>query len=170
MAEQLGEERFIISGASGGAAAALLAAIHFPERIIAVMADSCVEHFSPQGLHEEVKTRELKLPEQVAFWETAHGDDWEQVVHADSTLLRGLADRGGNVFAERLSEISCPVLLTASRRDSFLPDVAEQLASMGKKIPKSTVHVSDGGDHPFMWTMAEEFQKVAAKFLSAIKE
>lgn len=64
---------------------------------------------------------------QIAFWTMAHGDDWEQVVGADSDLLRRFDASGGDWFAGRLREIRCPVLFTASLHDNLLPDVGAQV-------------------------------------------
>jgi len=81
--EHLGEERAVLVGTSGGAIAALWAAILRPERVLAVVADSAVPHQPPSSLRAEVANRARHAPEQVAFWQQAHGDDWAQVVSAD---------------------------------------------------------------------------------------
>ena len=59
----------------------------------AVIADSCVERWSPEQLQAAVAERARRTPEQVAFWQHAHGNDWQQVVNADTRLLRQLAQR-----------------------------------------------------------------------------
>ncbi len=164
----LGGETCMVMGTSGGAIAALLMAIQFPKTVKAVIADSCVETFSPQALRTEVKSRSAQLPEQVMFWQTAHGEDWEEVVKADSNLLLRLADRGGDVFQGRLSDIQCPVLFTASLGDRSLPNLDEQICSMGQKVKNSRIYLTHCGDHPLMWSRPDDFRKIADAFLNLI--
>lgn len=169
LAEFLKEESCIVMGTSGGGVVALLMAIHFPKRVSAVVADSCVEIFRPENLHQELSEREKRSPESVAFWETAHGDDWENVIAADSRLLLQMAEKGGDCFDGTLGRIQCPVLLTASLQDSTLaPDAALQICRMGKKIEESRIFLSHSGDHPFMWTNPDEFREIAEIFLKRI--
>jgi pimeloyl-ACP methyl ester carboxylesterase len=68
----------IAMGTSGGAVTALLMAQHVPDRVRAVIADSCVIRQPPEVLRAEVAHRRQRQPEAVAFWQHAHGDDWEQ--------------------------------------------------------------------------------------------
>lgn len=164
----LGEERCLVVGASGGASIALLFAIKYPNLVSAVIADSTVEVYSPESLHKEVAERSRRTKEQVQFWTYAQGRDWEAVVEADSNLLLGLADRGGDIFKGRLSTIRCPVLITGSRKDSFIPDIAEQSVRMAEQIPDGRAFLSDEGDHPLMWTCPEAFRAAAAEFLAAL--
>ncbi len=166
LVDHLGEKRCIVMGTSGGAAAALLMAIHFPQYVSAVVADSCVEKFAPQSLREEVESRHQLLSEQKSFWEKAHGQDWKGVVDADSRLLLRLADKGGDCIGGRLGEIQCPVLLTASLQDSLLPDAAQQICRMGQQIPDSRIFLNNAGDHPLMWSRPNDFRQVSEWFMS----
>jgi len=147
LAKFLEEESYIVMGTSGGGVVALLMAIHFPDRVSAVVADSCVEIFSPEDLRREVTEREKRSPKSVAFWETAHGDDWEDVVGADSRLLLQMAEKWGDCFDGTLGRIKCPLLLTASLQDSTLAsDASLQICRMGKKIQGSRIFLSQSSD------------------------
>lgn len=163
--DHLGEERAIVLGTSGGGMVALHLAIQHPDRVRAVIADSCIEHWPPQAIRAAIATREARLPGQIEFWQSGHGDDWAQVVDADSEMLRRFADTGGDVFAGRLSEIQCPVLITASRRDDALPQIDTQIQSMAQQIRGAKYYLADDGAHPFMWSRSEEFRRVADAFL-----
>lgn len=165
---QLGEERSLVIGTSGGGIVALQLAIQHPDRVRAVIADSCIEHWPPQGIRAAVATRDARLPGQIAFWQSGHGDDWAQVVEADSDMLRRFADTGGEVFAGRLSEIQCPVLITASRRDDALPDIETQIPRMAQHIRGAKFYLADEGAHPFLWSRSEEFRRVANEFLRSV--
>jgi pimeloyl-ACP methyl ester carboxylesterase len=165
----LGEQRCIVMGTSGGANIALLFAIIHPELVSGVIADSCAEFYSPENLRKEVSNRALMTNEQVEFWKYANGDDWEAVVEADNKLLTDFADLGGNLFNGRLNEIKCPVLFTGSLKDSFIPDIGEQLISMAKQTQNSTIYLSNDGDHPFMWSCPDIFRNVSDQFIKRLE-
>ena len=94
LVEHLGNVGCIVMGTSGGAVIALLMASAYPERVRAVIADSCEERF-PKALLQKivVQDRAQHTPGQIAFWEGAHGANWEQVVDADTEMLRRFAER-----------------------------------------------------------------------------
>lgn len=169
--EHLGEERALVMGTSGGAIVALLMALHHPEQVRGVIADSTVERFTKASIKESVAGRAARTPEQIALWIVAHGDDWEQVVEADSNMLLRFAKKAGGDWARgRLGEIQCPVLLTASLEDPLLPKVGKQIMSMSKQIPNSRAFLTGGGDHPLMWSRSEDFRHVADYFLARLEE
>ncbi len=141
-----------------------------PDRVRAVVADSCVLRQPPEILRAEVASRRERHPEAVAFWQHAHGDDWEEVVEADSDLLLRLAERDGRWFERGLSEIRCPLLLTGSLQDSMLHDGPTQMVEMARQIPESQLVLINGGDHPLMWSRAERFRQVVDGFLTGLEK
>ena len=165
LVEHLGQESCLVMGSSGGGIAALLLALLMPERVQAVIADSCVERLPAERLEAVVAERAQRTAEQIAFGRHAHGDDWQQVVDADSDLMLRFSRSGGDWFQGRLNEISCPVLLTASLTDTALPNVGQQIGNMVERIPDSRAFLSNGGDHPLMWSRPEEFRRVSDCFL-----
>jgi pimeloyl-ACP methyl ester carboxylesterase len=166
--DQLGVEQCIAVGASGGAAIALLLAIQRPERVRAVVADSVVARIPADALRALLAERAQRTPGQVAFWRQAHGDDWAQVVDADTMMLASHAATGIDYFQDRLAQIGCPTLLTASLLDPLLPAVASQICAMARQIPQSRLFLVNGGDHPLMWSRASEFRAVADAFLALV--
>lgn len=168
--DHLAVERCIVMGTSGGAVAALLMAQHAPDRVQAVIADSCVKHQPPEVLWAAVDERRQRDPGAVAFWRQAHGDDWEQVVEADSALLLRLAQRDGQWFERSLSEIRCPVLLTGSLRDALLYNGAAQMVEMAAEIPQGQLYLVNAGDHPLMWSRPEDFRRAVDAFLMGLDE
>lgn len=165
----LGEGRAILVGTSGGAVIALLAAIAFPNAVDAVVGDSFVAAWTPEMLRDVVLAdRNRKTPDQRAFWEAAHGSDWERVVAADTDLVRRFGDRGGDWFGGRLAQVHCPVLITASKTDHLLPHVSEQVQMIMGQIPDCRTYMSSGGDHPLMWSRPDEFRGIADVFLRAM--
>ena len=166
--DHLSVSQGIVMGTSGGGVTALLAAQHAPDRVRAVIADSCVMYQPPDVLRAEVANRWRREAGAVAFWQAMHGEDWEQVVKADSDLLLRMAERGGHFFERSLSEVRCPVLLTGSLRDSLLFNGAAQMVEMAAQIPKSQLVLVNGGDHPLMWSCPLAFRRVVDAFLAAL--
>lgn len=168
LVSHLGKERSIVMGTSGGAQTALLFAIHYPELASAVIADSCVEFHSPENLRSEVAERGLRKAEQIAFWSHANGEDWAEVVAADTAMLLDFADRGGDLYHGQLHRIKCPVLFTGSLKDSFLADLGEQNIHMAKQVRNSRLFLCHDGDHPLMWTCPDVFRAVCDQFLTEL--
>lgn len=165
--EHRGGEGCVVLGTSGGGIAALWLAILFPERVRAVIADSCVARLPPDALAGVAQDRARRTPEQVAFWQLAHGDDWAQVVDADTALFAPYQADGLDWFAPGdLGRITCPVLLTASLTDSLLPDVATQMVAMARQIPNCRLLLVNGGDHPLLWSRPVEARAAIEAFLA----
>lgn len=163
--DQLQIPRCAVLGTSGGAAIALLAALAAPGRIAAIVADSVVAHFPAADVRAQVAARSERSPAQRAFWLLAHGDDWAQVVDADTAMLATYAASGVNYFGGQLAQIPCPVLLTASLADPVLPAVGDQLCAMARAIPQCWLFLTNAGDHPLMWSRPDEFRLVTDTFL-----
>ncbi len=166
--EHLGYRQGLVMGTSGGGVVALLMAILYPERVLGVIADSCVEHLPAPTFSHETQKRAQRTPGQVAFWQKAHGDDWTQVVEADSDYLLRFEKTGGDCFHGRLKEIRCPVLLSASLEDESLPQVEAQLHAMAEQIRAARLYLAQTGGHPLMWSRPEEFQREADQFLASL--
>jgi pimeloyl-ACP methyl ester carboxylesterase len=212
LAAHLGAQRYALLGCSGGGTMALLAAADHPDRITAVIADSCPQRLSPDDLRRLAAlrvgeppadtgpeghdarggsaggiadqqipgslaeyvwrkgprlVRRLVAQPQQAFWKQAHGDDWAQVVAADTALLLDLADRGGwDPLAGRLGDIRCPVLLTSSLGDEDLPFVLPHHQRMALEVADCRLWVTPHGEHPAMWTDKRGFRREAGRFLA----
>lgn len=164
----LGEETALVSGTSGGGVIALLAAILHPERVRAVIADSCIDVWDPDSLRVEMAKRDARTPGQVGFWQHGHGDDWARVVEADSDLIRRFADAGADWFGGRLARIACPVLLTGSLRDDAIPTLGARQQAMALAIPDCQVFLYNRGGHPLMWSEPEAFYGAFAMFLGGL--
>lgn len=166
LVKHLGEEHAALLGTSGGGIVALLTAILFPDRVQAVVADSCIEKYPAEMLQQLLTRRLERTSRQVAFWQLAHGDDWQQVVEADSARLLRAAERGDVDWArDRLKNIHCPVLFTGSLSDSMVPDIGQQMCNMAAQISKSRLFLVNDGDHPMMWSCQQDFFHVCDYFL-----
>jgi len=166
LAASLSPEKAIWMGTSGGGIAALLAAIQFPGRVRAVIADSTPEHLNAESSEVLLADRAKRTAGQIGFWSAAQGLNWEQVVDADTEFLRRLAFVRGDLYNGRLSEITCPVLLTAGLQDDLIPDISVQVVKMAAQISGSQVYLTGQGGHPLMWNSPELFRAVCNLFLA----
>ena len=166
--DHLKQRTCIVMGTSGGAIVALWTAILYRDRVRAVVADSCVARFPPEMLDNLNCERARPTPDQIAFWRGAHGDDWEQVIEADTDLIQRFVGRGGDWFGPRLGEIQCPVLLTASMQDSALPQVAQQNGRMAEQIADCRLYLHNEGGHPLMWSRPQDFRYIVDHFLEGL--
>jgi pimeloyl-ACP methyl ester carboxylesterase len=169
LVEHLGFSQVILMGASGGAVAALLTAINFPDRVQAVVADSFVEQAPPDQFRKLViADRAQPSPEQIEFWRAGHGDDWKQVVDADTAMLKRFADQGADWFQGQLNYLRCSVLLTGSLRDELIPRAAQQFCGVLEKITDCRLYLHHEGSHPLMWSAPEVFRVVSDYFLESV--
>lgn len=167
----LGRQEAILLGTSGGGITALLAAIHFPHNIKAVIADSCVQRFTPaMARHSVVDERGQETGDQVQFWNMMHGDDWRRVVEEDTDMIVRFARQKEDCFEGKLSSIACPTLLTFSRQDSHLPEVMDQAPAMASQIPDCSLYIDRNGEHPLMWTEPNGFWTQVDYFLQRLEQ
>ena len=83
-------------------------------------------------------------------------------------MTTAMPKAGGDCFQGRLNEIRCPVLLTASLADEYLPNVEDQLPAMAKQIENCRFFLAKSGEHPLMWSNSTEFRREADIFLTGI--
>ena len=169
LVDELGASDCIAMGTSGGGVIALLIAILFPERVRAVIADSCISKIDDRKISNAiVEDRSRRTDDQMRFWEFAHGADWEQVVDADTALITRFVEEGGDWFSTRLQDIKCPVLLTASKRDITFPLISQRIGQMADQIDDCCVYIDNRGGHPLMWTVPQDFRMISDRFLAKI--
>jgi len=169
LADHLGAERFHAVGTSGGAIVALWLAILYPQRLVSVVADSTLSIFPPELVQRNVVIDRARRTEgQVGFWAFAHGEDWEQVIEADTALICALAERGGDWLEGRLAEVTCPMLITASSQDDALLGGAEDNLAMAQQISQARLYLHHTGGHPLMWSQPDLFRAQADLFLSQL--
>jgi pimeloyl-ACP methyl ester carboxylesterase len=177
----LGIHACYVMGSAGGA----LPALHFAGKQAALhemtvkgaIADSFLAHFDGRALHRWLDTREHYYVRNAETLRREHGDDWRQVVDADTALLRRLADRGGYAIPDFvLNAIPCPTLLTGTQRDPLMPGITQEFARIAGLVPECNVFLPSrsghpyGEEHPLMWTDRDLFQTVSDAFLSRWQE
>lgn len=169
----------IVIGAGHGAWAAL----HFAGRqaklhnlaVNGVIADSFLASLDSRTLHRALDTREHYYVRRADWLREQHGDDWRDVVDADTLFLRRIADRGGYEVPDFvLNSIPCPVLLSGSLHDAFTPGLAQEFARISALVPDCGIHLAGesghpyGEEHPWMWTASDSFRQIADIFLARL--
>lgn len=165
LVEHLGAKQAVFIGTSGGAVAALWAAIFEPGRVRAVVSDNTGEFVPAVTMRPLLAERGQHTPGQVRFWSDGHGADWQQVVAEDTRICALFGESGGDWFKGRLKEIACPVLFTASLADSLLPNIGPEVVSMASQVSGSQAFLANSGDHPLMWSAPAAFRPAVDNFL-----
>ncbi len=158
----------ILVGTSGGAVAAILGAIEQPHAVRAVVADSFGRKWAPSDIDALLTHRHRITIGRMAFWQKAHGNDWQAVVEADSAMISSWRDTGIDFFDDRLVTVKCPVLLTASSADTLVPRIEAQAQSTADELGDARLELFHSGDHPAMWSRREDFRRAADIFLGRL--
>ena len=164
--EHLNYKEAILLGISGGAIIAIATAINHSEYIKAVVADSFSLRFTEQMFNNNVLNERSNMSnQQQMFWSSLHGSDWQDIIKADTEMIRMVVKEGGFCIKGQPDKIKCPVLLTYSEEDSFLPNVKAIAAELEKKIRNCEVKIFSKGDHPLIWTNPTDFFPAVDEFL-----
>lgn len=171
--EHLNLGRASLVGTSGGAWAAVNAALERPDLIDKVVADSfdgrtLAEDFAQNLSAERAFAKSDPLSRQ--FYEWCQGADWERVVDLDTEALLACARSRSSLFRKPLESLSVPILLMGSREDAMCrKDLKEEYQAMNRLIPDSRIHLFPTGGHPAIGSNAEEAARVIAEFLTETK-
>ncbi|MBI9051406.1 MAG: alpha/beta fold hydrolase [Anaerolineaceae bacterium] len=161
----LGIKQCRVIGSSGGALVGFWLAVLDPDRIVSLIVDSFGLDYKYQMPAVIRDTRSNYNDGQIAFWRSNHGDDWQQVVEADTDfILRFAAAQTGEQVDIPLEIIQCPVLISGSESDDLVPNVVSQADITAKRIRKAKIYLHATGEHPFMWSEPEAFREQARIF------
>lgn len=168
LAEHLNAGPAVLIGTSGGAIAALWAAVQKPAAVRAVVFDSGQLSLPANAAAALPASRNLDDPLAAEFWRSANGADWRAVVQADTAMLVRLVQRGGNFFDSRVNNVTCPVLITASLSDDSISDAGQQAVELALRLPNSQVYLHRQGGHPLMWSQPKAFHRAVDTFLAGL--
>ncbi len=171
LCDHKGFENINIIGSSGGALAAINAALEYPELINAVVADSFEGIRANAGITEQIRTgRELAKHNEgfCAMLKSIHGDDWERVFDADTDAVIRHAQNIGEFFHRPLSELQCRLLLTGSAEDEMFPHGHYEtlFSDICGQTPLAQACIFDRGSHPAMLSNTAEFAELCVQFFS----
>ena len=167
-------ENVNIIGSSGGAIVALNVALEAPELVGKLIADSFEgEKADKKFVDRLISDRSNALKKEAArgFYAYMHGVDWEKIVENDTSAIMRHEKEIGNFFHRPLSELRAEVLLTGSKKDSFMYSVYDNYyetvySQMLKQIPNAKMYLFESGDHPAIITNAEAFYNLSIDFLA----
>ena len=155
-------------GTSGGAYAAINAALEMPELFHKVVADSFDGSTLPEGFGDGIirERQAAKRDEQArGFYEWCQGDDWEMVVDLDTEALVNYEKKHVRIFRAPIEMIQVPLMITVSREDEMLANNMEaECRRLHEANPDISYHVFDTGGHPLIATRAEEIAGIVREF------
>ena len=168
--ERLNCGKVALIGTSGGAWAAVNAALERPELVRAVIADS----FDGRSLNDNFAANLLSEREKAKadlqarrFYEWQQGADWEKVVDLDTEALLKCAEEKRPLFHKPLTEHSVPILLLGSKEDEMCrTDLEQEYREMARLIQNAAVHIFERGGHPAILSNAEEAAEIIVKFIA----
>lgn len=166
--EHLKCEKVSVVGTSGGAWAALNAALERPDLFQSVIADSfdgrrLNDKFS-ENLLSERETAKVNLQSR-QFYEWCQGEDWEKVVDLDTEALLQCAKEKRPLFNKPLTEMKIPVLFIGSKEDEMCRENLEQeYREMAALIPEAAIQIFEHGGHPAIATNAERAAEIISEF------
>lgn len=138
-------------GYSMGGYAALLYAAHHAQRVRSVATLGTKLRWDREGLDRELRMldpvkMQAKVPAFVGQLAVDHGAHrWEPLVHATAKLITGLHEQP-LLSPERLTSITCPVLLCVGDRDTTA--VPEHVLEAARTLRHGSVLVLPGTSHP----------------------
>ena len=156
-------------GTSGGAYAAINAALERPDLFHRVVADSFDGSTLPEGFGDGIirERQAAKRDEQArGFYEWCQGDDWERVVDLDTEALVNYEKKHVRIFRAPIETIQVPLMITVSREDEMLAnDMEAECRRLHEANPDISYHVFETGGHPLIATRAEEIAGIVRGFL-----
>ncbi|MCR2033560.1 alpha/beta fold hydrolase [Anaerofustis stercorihominis] len=165
----LGYDKVNLIGTSGGAWAAINAALYCPELINKVVADSfdgrkLGDTFKEDLIEERISTKKSIFTKY--FYKWCHGKDWENPVDKDTEVLIKMAEEDVPLFYRPIKELSVPLLLTGSMKDEMIKkDFITEYEEMIFEIGAGDIHIFEKGKHPAIISNAKEASKIIIDFL-----
>ena len=160
LCEQLECGKVNLVGTSGGAYAAINAALERPELFHKVVADSFDGSTLPNGFADSILQERLaaKQDEQArGFYAWCQGEDWETVVDLDTQALMNYERRGIRLFRRPIESIQVPLLITVSRADRMLAnDMEAECRRLHRFNPGIRYKLYENGEHPLILSRAAE--------------
>lgn len=160
-------------GTSGGAYAAINAALEMPELFHKVAADSFDGSVLPEGFADAIiRERQFAKNDEQSrgFYEWCQGGDWEAVVDLDTEVLVNYERNQTRIFRSPIETIQVPLFITVSREDEMLAnDMDAECRCLHDLNPNISYKIYDTGAHPLIASRAEEIAQAVKGFLGEYK-
>ena len=155
-------------GTSGGAWAAVNAALERPDLVDKVVADSfdgrtLADDFAENLLKERAEAKKDEMGS--AFYEGCQGEDWERVVDMDTRALVQCAEEKLPLFTKPLNTLKNPLLLMGSKGDDMCRSDFQDEYLMIAKETNAQICIFPEGLHPAVLSCAEQAAEAIAGFL-----
>lgn len=156
-------------GTSGGAWAAINAALERPDLFHAVIADSfdgrtLNDNFSVNLISERKAAKEDTQARQ--FYEWCQGADWEKVVDLDTKALLKCAKEKRPLFHKPIEGLKTPILFMGSIEDkSCRNNIEEEYKEMTSMISQAYIYLFPSGEHPSLFSNAEKSADIVYNFI-----
>lgn len=155
-------------GTSGGAWAAVNAALERPDLVDKVVADSfdgrtLADDFAENLLKERAEAKKDEMGS--AFYEWCQGEDWEHVVDMDTRALVQCAEEKLPLFTKPLNTLKNPLLLMGSKGDDMCRSDFQDEYLMIAKETNAQICIFPEGLHPAVLSCAEQAAEAIAGFL-----
>ncbi|MBR6114658.1 MAG: alpha/beta hydrolase [Oscillospiraceae bacterium] len=170
-----GLDKIFVIGCSGGALAAVNAALEYPELIGAAVADSFEGTRADPALTEHIRAGRAQAKRSESFREylrSIHGEDWEAVFDADTDAVLRHASETGAFFHKPLESLRVRLLLTGSREDEMFPagHYERLFAEITGKTGLARARIFEHGRHPAMMSNREAFVSLCGRFFAGGEE
>lgn len=168
---RMGLRRVLLIGSSGGALAAVNAALEYPELVSAVIADSFAGVEAEPGVTEQIRNGRLLAKGNEgfrAYQRSIHGGDWEAVFDADTDAVGRHAAEIGSYFHRPLEALQVRTLLTGSLADEMFPSghFEKLFADVCSRTKLAQAHLFAHGGHPAMLSNRETFAGLCEAFFA----
>lgn len=158
-----------LAGTSGGAWAAVNAALERPDLVHTIIADSfdgrtLNDQFSENMLQERAMAKANLQSRQ--FYEWCQGPDWETVVDLDTEALLRCAEEQRALFHKPIEELEVPILFMGSKGDEMCrKNLEQEYKEMAALIPNAGIYMFEQGGHPAIMTNAEKAAEIIRNFI-----
>ena len=174
LAEHLDNGKVSLIGTSGGAWAAVNAALKRPDLFECIIADSFDGRTLNNRFSENLLTERKAAkadPQARQFYEWCQGADWETVVDLDTDALLRRARETTPLLCKPLEKLRVPILLMGSSADEMCRDDLEQeYKEMAQLIPNAEISMFEHGGHPAVASNAEKAAGIITRFIQRRSE
>lgn len=170
LVEALFDSPINLVGTSGGALVALNTVCAKPSLFKGIVADSFMGFQSTDAfityLKEERAESKKALGNRI-FFKYLHGKDWDVVIARDTEAILRHAQTGTSYVEGDFSQVTVPILFTASREDPFIKTgtVLQDIEVLAHDNPSFSYHFFDTGGHPALISQASAFASLVNDFI-----
>ena len=171
LCDELKLSKVKLIGCSGGALAAINAALENPEIVECVVADSFEGAKANPEITEQIRMGRNFAKRNVEFCgmlNAMHGEDWESVIDADTEAVVAHAKTIGLFFHKPIEELEVKLLLTGSDKDEMFPKghYEKLFADICGRTGMAKSHIFEHGGHPAMMSNIGEFISLCVGFFA----